>query len=141
DVVASGIITPLPRWSAPVAQLDALVEYFCAEESFAQAEIIFDKQPVEILHKENVPAINRQATYLITGGTSGLGLEIARWLLQQGVVSLALVSRRGSSREEARSFAQEAHLSGKNVQIFDLDITDVMAVNTLIKSITNNMLP
>jgi len=141
DTVASGAITPLPRWSVPAAQLDALAEYFHAEESFAQAEIIFDAQPVEILHKENVPAINRQATYLITGGTSGLGLEIARWLIQQGVVSLALVSRSGSSREEARSFAQEAHLSGKDVQIFDLDITDVAAVNTLVKNITDNMLP
>src|SRR5690606_20271660 len=141
DIAASGTITPLPKWPARAAQLDSLVEYFGAEDSFTQAEINFDAQPVDILNKDSVPTINRQATYLITGGTSGLGLEIARWLLEQGVVSLALVSRNGSSRNEAKVLAQEAHLSGKDVQIFDVDITDVMAVNTLIKNITDNMLP
>ena len=141
DIAISGIISSLPKWSVPVTQLDALVEYFDSAESFTQAAVTFDAQPVNIVHKDPVPTINRQATYLITGGTSGLGLEIAHWLLEQGAVSIALVSRSGSSRPEAQAFVQKALLSGKNVQLFDVDICDVMAVNHLIKNITNNMLP
>src|SRR5690606_37124663 len=72
DIAASGTISSLPKWPVHAAQLDSLVEYFGAEDSLTQAEITFGAQPVDILNRDSVPAINRQATYLITGGTSGL---------------------------------------------------------------------
>ncbi|KAK2046110.1 hypothetical protein LZ31DRAFT_630118 [Colletotrichum somersetense] len=41
----------------------------------------------------------QQGTYLITGGTRGMGLEIATWLGKRGARSLILVSRRGIPKE------------------------------------------
>src|SRR5262249_14671724 len=35
------------------------------------------------------------ATYLITGGIGGLGLQIARWMAEQGARHLGLLGRRG----------------------------------------------
>jgi acyl transferase domain-containing protein/acyl carrier protein/SAM-dependent methyltransferase len=39
--------------------------------------------------------LDPQGTYLVTGGTGGLGLEVATWLVEQGARRLVLVSRRG----------------------------------------------
>ena len=43
------------------------------------------------------------ATYLITGGCGGFGLETARWLADQGAGGLVLVGRRGAATRRGRS--------------------------------------
>ena len=50
------------------------------------------------LTQENEPtdhtiSIHAEATYLITGGLGGIGLEMAKWLVQQGARHLLLVGR------------------------------------------------
>ncbi len=42
------------------------------------------------------------ATYLITGGFGGFGLEVAKWMSALGVKNLVLVGRRGAATEEAK---------------------------------------
>jgi acyl transferase domain-containing protein len=42
-------------------------------------------------------AIRADATYMITGGMGGLGLRVARWLVEQGARNLVLIGRRGPS--------------------------------------------
>ncbi|KAJ5080836.1 polyketide synthase [Penicillium angulare] len=43
--------------------------------------------------------LDPNATYLITGGTKGMGLEIATWMYERGARNLLLVSRHGLSRD------------------------------------------
>ncbi|MFM7326651.1 MAG: KR domain-containing protein, partial [Nodosilinea sp.] len=45
------------------------------------------------------PTLDAQATYLITGGTGGLGQHLAHWLVAQGARHLVLLSRRGPSAD------------------------------------------
>ncbi|GLX77744.1 hypothetical protein tinsulaeT_10840 [Thalassotalea insulae] len=118
--------------------LQKLIE--CADET-APIRIDFDNANIEIHRTDNIPSVNRQSTYLITGGTDGLGLEIARWLANQGVQSLALVSRKGSTRTQARNFVEEMEKRQINVQLFDVNITDKQAVTDLVKDIESTMLP
>lgn len=42
-------------------------------------------------HTTERDLINSEATYLITGGTNGLGLLTAEWLVEQGARHLVLV--------------------------------------------------
>ena len=44
--------------------------------------------------RERAVPIRPDATYLITGGLGGLGLEVARWLVDRGARALALMGRR-----------------------------------------------
>ncbi|KAI1076802.1 hypothetical protein F5B20DRAFT_572644 [Whalleya microplaca] len=39
--------------------------------------------------------LNSKSTYLITGGTGGMGIEIATWMGERGARNIVLVSRRG----------------------------------------------
>ncbi|MDW8443072.1 MAG: zinc-binding dehydrogenase [Acetobacteraceae bacterium] len=47
----------------------------------------------------SAPVIREDRTYIVTGGLSGVGLEVARWLAACGARHLALVSRRGATAE------------------------------------------
>ena len=46
--------------------------------------------------------VHRDATYLVTGGLGGLGLEVAKWLVASGARHLLLVGRRAPSEPAAR---------------------------------------
>jgi acyl transferase domain-containing protein/thioesterase domain-containing protein/acyl carrier protein len=67
--------------------------------------------------------IRQNGTYLITGGTGALGLRVARWLADQGAVSIALLSRRGSSAEVEQSL-DAIREQGSKVFVIRGDVAD-----------------
>ncbi|MCC7361295.1 MAG: type I polyketide synthase [Anaerolineales bacterium] len=52
------------------------------------------------------PAIQPHAAYAITGGFGGLGLAVARWLVEQGARHLLLIGRRPPAPEAAAALDQ-----------------------------------
>ena len=64
------------------------------------------------------------ATYVVTGGTSGFGLATARWLAGQGARHLALVSRQGAHTDEARAAAAEWAAQGMDIVLPRADVAD-----------------
>ncbi|MFJ9613855.1 type I polyketide synthase [Streptomyces noursei] len=72
-------------------------------------------------------------TVLITGGTGGLGRTVARHLVvEHGVRSLLLVSRRGRAAEGAGELVTELAEHGAQVVVEACDVTDAAAVQDLI---------
>ena len=69
------------------------------------------------------PAIRMDATYLVTGGTSGYGLEIARWLASEGAGALVLVSRRGNLAPGIAEALPELESWGSRVEVISADLT------------------
>lgn len=143
NAMTGDAIEPLPKNRLKASELGhgtpGKVE--TAAEKFGQWLIEFDREPIEVTRTETVGALDRDGTYLITGGTSGLGLELARWLADEGVNSLALVSRNGSSREEAQVFRSGMADKGIDVRIIDADISDHSAVDRLINENLSGMRP
>lgn len=88
-----------------------------------------------------VQAFSDGMTYLVTGGTSGLGLVFAQWLAEKGVKNLALVSRSGM-KPETESVVERLRSQGIKVEVFQADITQadslaklVMEVETILPTI------
>lgn len=73
------------------------------------------------------PPVQADASYLITGGTGGLGLSIATWLVAQGAQHLILVSRQHASPAAAEAIA---HLqkAGVHLQVVQADVSDRSAL-------------
>ncbi|KAK5625754.1 hypothetical protein RRF57_001470 [Xylaria bambusicola] len=46
--------------------------------------------------------MNPEATYLITGGTRGIGLNLASWMIENGAHNIVLLGRSGSSGSEVQ---------------------------------------
>ncbi|NGO68670.1 SDR family NAD(P)-dependent oxidoreductase [Streptomyces sp. SB3404] len=65
-----------------------------------------------------------RGTVLITGGTGGLGGEVARWLARCGVERLVLVSRRGPAAPGADRLVSELENAGAVVSVLAGHIED-----------------
>lgn len=79
--------------------------------------------------------INQNATYLIVGGTQGLGLELANWLSNQGAGCLVLISRRGITTDAIQQTIATMRAQGTQIIIESLDITNSESVKQLIEKI------
>jgi acyl carrier protein len=85
--------------------------------------------------------VTSDATWLIAGGLGGLGLLAARWLAEEGVKGLALVTRRGITTPEQRDAVEALRAAGAEVRVFAADIADRAAVEGLLAQIAEGMPP
>lgn len=73
------------------------------------------------------------ACYIIVGGTSGIGLDIAGWLPQKGARHVILVSRSGASNSNTLEAIEDLQHQGVTVTVCQCDIgveRDVVRVLT-----------
>ncbi|MGV9387091.1 SDR family NAD(P)-dependent oxidoreductase, partial [Nonomuraea sp. NPDC003707] len=78
-------------------------------------------------------------TVLVTGGTSGVGANVARWLAREGADRLVLVSRRGRGAEGVAELEAELTELGAAVTVATCDVADRAAVRDLLESIPDLM--
>ncbi len=80
-------------------------------------------------------------SYLISGGASGFGLEIARWMVDRGARHLVLLSRSGSKSIEDGAAINAMKDIGAQVIKIRTDVTDADAVRQAITRIQNELPP
>jgi acyl transferase domain-containing protein/acyl carrier protein len=85
----------------PDAARMLLTEIYAAEGEDQIAWRSGHRYGARLVNKGELPAaavpLRPDATYLITGGLGALGLRVARWMVEQGVRHLILLSRRPAS--------------------------------------------
>jgi acyl transferase domain-containing protein/acyl-CoA synthetase (AMP-forming)/AMP-acid ligase II/acyl carrier protein len=86
------------------------------------------------------PALRADATYLITGGLGGLGLQLAGWMVARGARSLVLTSRSGAgaAAEPAVAALRDA---GAHVVAARADVTDAAQLAAVIADIDQGLPP
>ena len=80
-----------------------------------------------------------QATYLITGGARGFGLELAKWMAAQGARHLVLMSRSGPPTTRRRPTSKRAgrrHRRGRRAG----DVTKMEEVQRVVDQIRRSYL-
>ena len=80
------------------------------------------------------PAFHPGKTWLITGGLSGLGLEVAAWMAGRGARHLALVSRREPS-EEAAAAIEKLRRGGTSVQTYAADVSSLPQMEAVFRNL------
>jgi NAD(P)-dependent dehydrogenase (short-subunit alcohol dehydrogenase family) len=80
-------------------------------------------------------------TYLITGGTGGVGLAVARWLAGRGARSLVLASRSGTCSPAAGAAVASLRETGVQVAVRPVDVSDRQAVHALVRGIHDPAAP
>ncbi|KAI9647281.1 hypothetical protein NHQ30_003664 [Ciborinia camelliae] len=79
------------------------------------------------------------ATYILIGGTGGLGRGMARWMVNKGAKHLVLVSRSGSVTGKVKELVDDLSAVGANIVVRSCDVTDSGAVNNLIADVFTDM--
>lgn len=68
------------------------------------------------------------ASYVITGGTGGLGRSITRWLAREGAKHIILLSRSGVSQKGVPQLVKEQQQQGINVAVRKCDVANAKEV-------------
>ncbi|KAK2007214.1 polyketide synthase [Colletotrichum eremochloae] len=133
--------TPITRY--PVSKIQDAMR-------FMQSGKHIGKILVECNHDDVVQVVERSrsatnftadATYVVSGGFGGLGLEIIRWMVQQGARNLIVTSRKGPVDESGKALVADLQKSGINIATPCCDITDKKALEEVITSALSNMPP
>jgi myxalamid-type polyketide synthase MxaE and MxaD len=85
-------------------------------------------------------ALNPEATYLLTGGLGGIGLEVARWMVERGARHLALVGR-GSPNAMAQQKLEALRAAGAQVLVAQADVTQPQAVAEVLEQVRRTLPP
>jgi len=72
------------------------------------------------------------ASYILIGGTGGLGRSMARWMVGKGAKNIVLISRSGSATGKVKELIDDLALVGANIVVRRCDVTNSGSVNNLI---------
>ncbi|MBK9330049.1 MAG: SDR family NAD(P)-dependent oxidoreductase [Sphingobacteriales bacterium] len=109
-----------------------------AEETYRELAVREDKNYVPFIIQQSTSSLTKlilpEATYVVTGGNNGLGLETVKWLADKGAKNIAVISRSGL-KENAQA---EIHpLEKKGIAVFSYlaDIANESEVSHVVEQI------
>lgn len=142
ELFADGTFSPLPLQSYAAA---SVVDAFRSmQQSRHIGKIIVDFSHAAIpatQTRENQPTFQKNATYIITGGTSGFGAETAQWLAKHGAGHIVLLSRRGVETPKVAAILARIEELGATVAIYACDVADHAAVSEIFAKLKTSAPP
>ncbi len=86
-------------------------------------------------------SIRENSSYLISGGTGALGLQVAQWLVEQGVRHLLLLSRSGIASNATQEIITQMEQIGAKIRVIKVDMTEQLALNLALDKVPATMPP
>ncbi len=118
DAFAAGALRPLPLTSFPSTAVADAFRYMAQARHIGKVVVTRDAPPVRLPFE---PA----ASYLITGGLSGVGLRVADWMVEHGARHLVLMGRSAPAAAAITAIAaMQAHGATVVVQQGDVSRAD-----------------
>jgi 8-amino-7-oxononanoate synthase len=120
-----GDLKPLPTTVFPIEEAANAFRYMAQAKHIGKVVITLPEiasQPF---------AIREDGSYLITGGLGALGLQMARWLVEQGAKHLILVGRSNPSNTAKDAIAQ-LETTGAKVTVVQADVSNLEDVKRII---------
>jgi NADPH:quinone reductase-like Zn-dependent oxidoreductase/acyl carrier protein len=130
----------IPVKAFPAPEAEQAFRYLAQSRHIGKVVVTMHDQQVTVHPAESSDAlIKPDATYLITGGTRGFGLEIAKWLVARGARHLVLVSRSGELGPEARHVLMVMRGKGVHVLARAADVANEDQVANLFAEMDEKM--
>ncbi|KAG5927127.1 Type I Iterative PKS, partial [Claviceps africana] len=85
--------------------------------------------------------LSDKASYLILGGTGGLGRSMAKWMLNKGAGSVILMSRSGMNSKVEELIDELGDSLGSKVHVRACDITDSCSLEAVLKECSTSLAP
>ncbi|KEZ39405.1 putative polyketide synthase protein [Scedosporium apiospermum] len=127
--------TPSPANTFSISQTDEAFKTL-QEGSFFGKVVIAPKadDTVQAPAQKLSQLLRPDATYVLIGGTGGLGRGLAKWMIGQGAKSLVLVSRSGTSTGKVAELIEDAKKVGATVTVRACNVVDRASVDTLLST-------
>ncbi len=150
DLVASGELGPPSVRIFPVEQAEEAFTLMTRSAHTGKLALSFpapdSTEPDSAAPTNHRPGVRPDATYLVTGGLSGIGGLLAQWLLDQGARHLLLTGRRQVPAGQTTGGAQAELLSrlrsdGAEVEYAAVDVANLDAMTELLDRRERDGLP
>ena len=138
--VGSDSLSPLPKEAFPVSRMADAFRHMAQGRHTGKIVITLRDAAAEIEGAPGATASFAGGTCLVTGGLGGLGLVVARLLVEEGAPALALVGRR-SPTAAAQKAISELEQSGARVVAFQGDVANADDVRRILAEIDSTLPP
>lgn len=137
-----GYFVPLPTTVFEASEALEAFDFMHKSNHIGRILLNFKESSVNVpLKTKEGYDFKKSGTFLITGGTKGFGLEIAKWLASKGVEQLVLISRSGVNSIEGANTIADIEKNGTKVVVKSVDICNKNQVQELLKYIKSNLPP
>ena len=143
-----GSLRPMPYRSFPAKRIEDAFRYMQQSRQIGKVIVSFlngngiPEEEIKKISLQNDELVcNPEGSYLITGGLSGFGLKTASWLVEKGAQSLVLISRSANISDESKAIIDKLKSEGVSVYVRACDVTDKVAISSLISEIQNEIPP
>lgn len=132
-------LKPLPQKVFPVQKTIDAFRYMQQAKHIGKIVVTHRSEFVEETSSKS-PAFRADSTYLITGGMGGLGLLVARWMVNNGARHLVLLGRSGASSSNNYQL-EELEQAGARVIVANADVSDIKQISRVISQIQGTLPP
>ncbi|KAF2240016.1 reducing type I polyketide synthase [Viridothelium virens] len=134
---------PSPIQTLGISEISEALRLFQSGKVFGKMIIEMRKHDlvqatIATKHSYNFSATN---SYLIVGGTGGLGRDIARWMVQRGARYLILLSRSGTKSQTAKQLTEELAALDVQVACPACDVNNRESLSVALEHCTQTMPP
>ena len=135
----AGVLHPLPYRAFPAERAEDAFRYMQQARQIGKVLVTYPSgtpAPTRGVTRAGSLALDPHGTYLVVGGTGGLGFASARWMVERGARRLTLASRSGELAAAAREEVERWRATlGVTVDVVSCDVTDAAAVDAMIEAI------
>ena len=130
-----GAIRPLAHRTFPFAAIGEAFRLMQASGHIGKLVLVPNGNAGVRLRRSPELALRSDGTYLVTGGISGFGFAAARWLVEHGAGSIALLGRRGSDTPGAAERVAELKRSAPRSVSIAGDVADPASLAAVLDEI------
>jgi len=134
----AGYYREMPTYEFPAGEAADSFRFMAQSRHLGKVVLRLDGEEVEIAEDA---CIRRDGTYVVTGGLSGFGLQVARWLADNGAGGVVLLSRRGIVDDEARAAIHRMADRGTQVLAAAVDVTDEASLRQTLNEARSKLPP
>ncbi len=138
----SGDYQPLTHTTFPITKIVEAFRFMAQGKHVGKNVLSFDVDEIPIGPcSDDALLLRSDASYLIVGGASGFGLELAKWMTEHGAQNIILLSRSGPRDEASAETIHVLQQAGFNVVDARGDVTQPADVQRVISEIQAGMPP
>lgn len=142
DHFQDGDYRPLGHSVFPITEVVEAFRFMAQGKHVGKNVLSFNVQPIPIGPcTEDGHLFRSAASYLITGGTSGFGLEVGKWMASQGARHLVLMSRSGPRDQPDREAIEDLRKQGINVVDARGDVSQIDDVERVLQQVADQLPP
>ena len=132
EKISGGTLKPLAHTRWPISEAGAAMEFMRSARHIGKNVLVMPRLAGGQLQRDR--------SYLVTGGLGGIGTVIARWLADHGAGVIVLNGRRPPD-PEAQEVIDSLRQRGADVRVELADMTDPTDINEMLARIDANMPP